>query len=302
MSDDQMGKPIDQYSLPRVIDCHTHAWMNEDLSLLRDRLMLMDQPLPDKHPLKWNLYHQGTPQGLLEHEKAAGIARFVLLAISAKPERCRELNFWVAGLARAYPEVIPFAALHPGADSIKDELDLIIKLGLKGVKLHSLVQRFPLLAPETLKLFEALEEARLPVMLDTLSMAKVFNYKPHLKPILGQFTEFGTEPIGTAEVARRFPKLTIIAAHMGALFAWEDLAPLMDLDNVYFDLSYTYHILSRNEVMDIIRKKGVSHILFGTDSPWKPANETLGWFFSLPLTPEEQEAIAWKNAERLLNI
>ena len=56
------------------------------------------------------------------------------------------------------------------------------------------------------------------------------------------------------------------------------------------------------KALRIIRTYGTDRVLFGSDYPmWSPKKE-LENFFALGLTEEENRAILWDNAARLLNL
>jgi predicted TIM-barrel fold metal-dependent hydrolase len=50
----------------------------------------------------------------------------------------------------------------------------------------------------------------------------------------------------------------------------------------------------------MIRRHGAENVLFGTDSPWKKADDEIGRISSLPLSAAEIDLIMSQNAIRLL--
>lgn len=287
-----------------TIDGHTHAWDGGDLNVLRDRLTFLDGPLEKSDPHKWFLRFEGTIEGLLAAEKAAGVDRFVLLPISSRPDRCRELTRRAAELAVRHSEIIPFGSLHPNSSTISEDVAEIRSLNLAGVKLHSLVQRFNPLSPSAWTLYEALAENESVVLFDSMSLSGAMRVKPHLAPFVEPALELGFEtgPEQIALVAESFPRLKIIAAHMGCCYGWNRLDPLYALDNVYFDLAYVHRLLTPDEALAIIRRKGPQRIVFGTDAPWRSPKNALAWFLSLPLSEAEQAAVLAGNLHNLLNL
>lgn len=283
-----------------IIDAHTHAYPEEDLAVVKERTALLDRSLPDADPNKWMLHHDGSLASLLREEKIAELDRFVLLPISSRSERTRTLNRWVMEMARIHSEIIPFGTLVAGSSSLADELEEVLDLGLKGIKIHPFLQRLDILSPEVRGFWSLLEEAGLPVMLDSMYLKGLEKYKPHLKDLARMAGAFETGPLRIAALARDYPDLTIIAPHLGSLYAWDELGPLYSLENVFFDLSFISPIVPPGEVMNIIRRKGSDHVLFGTDAPWRKPLDVRKWFDSLPLTSKEFELIAHKNFEQIL--
>ncbi|MDY3831328.1 MAG: amidohydrolase family protein, partial [Candidatus Ventricola sp.] len=52
----------------------------------------------------------------------------------------------------------------------------------------------------------------------------------------------------------------------------------------------------------LVRRHGVEHVLFGTDSPWADQHAYVRKIQSLPLTDAEKTRILWQNAAGLLHI
>jgi hypothetical protein len=283
-----------------IIDAHTHAYRKRDRTLAQDRGEALDADLPDAHPAKWILRQGASVEALLRSEQEAGIDRFVLLPVTGRPDRVAELNRWAADQARRHPQVIPFGSLIGRSDTLEADLGQLVALGLRGVKVHPLLQRLDILSPRAHRLWHLLEEAGLPVVLDSMSLEGMVRYKPHLTRFAEAGREFETGPERIAAVAAEHPRLTLIAAHLGSLFGWAHLEPLLERPNVFFDLSFVSGILPDEEVVRAIRRKGADRVLFGTDAPWRTPAAERRWFERLPLDEAEREGIASRNLEALL--
>ena len=278
-----------------LIDAHTHAWPIQDLATLNQRLPLLDGAMDDADPHKWRLRHDGTIETLLKHEKAAGIDRFVLLPIASKPNKVPVLNRWVASQAHKHNEIIPFGTLAANSVRLQHDLQELIGLGHKGVKIHSLLQQLRMDSPEADHMFGAIADANLPVVLDSMDLQRISLVKPHLAPIMQMGVPFQTNTEIIHRLARRFSHLTIVAAHLGCMYAWDLLGPLYDLDNVYFDLSYVSGLVPPEKATEIIHRKGADRILFGTDAPWRSQQNVVAWFHELGLSTTERKRIGADN-------
>jgi len=285
-----------------IIDAHTHAYTERDLESIQVKMAVLDGPLSPDSPHRWQLTHRGDLKTLVETETAAGVERLILLPVAGRPERVEELNRWSARAAEDHPQIIPFATLHPASPDPAADLALALDLGLKGVKLHTLLQRFSLLDRPALDLAETLAKAGLPVLLDTLHGPGLMKVKPHLAAFGEEMEPFAAAPGQIARWAALFPELTIIAAHLGCLYGWEEVGPLLEPDNVYFDLAFVDRLLGPARARELIRAKGAGRVLWGTDAPWREAGPALAWLRELELTPEEEAAVAGLNAARLLNL
>ena len=284
-----------------LIDAHTHAYLPEDFKLLGERLSFLDAGLDSGDPNKWQVFLPGDVDSLVAAEKACGVDRLVLLPVSGRAERCRELNLWAAEAAGKHPEIIPFGTLHPAA-SPEEDLARFAELGLAGVKLHPMIQRFSLGDPAASHMLGLVEEAGLPVMLDTMYMPGMFLAKPHVEPIFHSLGYGSCTPEEVARVAGEHPRLKIIAAHAGALYGWDRIGPLYELDNVYLDISCVNGLLPEEGLLEIIRRKGAKRVIYGSDAPWRRPDEFKGWYESLDLTEEERRLISARNLLELLDL
>ena len=109
-----------------------------------------------------------------------------------------------------------------------------------------------------------------------------------------------SHPARLKRVIDNFPKLQVIAAHLGgwSLFG-EAFALLRDTD-CFLDISSCTMFLPPERVSRYIAGYGADRILFGTDFPlWNPKTE-VDSFRKLPLSAEEFDKIAYKNALRIL--
>jgi predicted TIM-barrel fold metal-dependent hydrolase len=100
----------------------------------------------------------------------------------------------------------------------------------------------------------------------------------------------------------RFPKLRIIAAHLGGYCFWEEALTELAGRELYLDTSSTLPYVPETLLREIIRKHGAERLLFGSDYPLNtPGRERqcfdakLGW-----LNSGEKDAICGGNAQKLL--
>jgi len=284
------------------LDAHTHAYPETDRHLVLERVELLDGHLPEDSPNKWRLHLDGSIVSLVEEEKKVGLDGLVLLPISGRPEGCSRLNQWVAEQAGRYPQIIPFACLTPLSPTPEQDLNEALSLGLKGIKVHSVLQRIIPLQAQTFDWLDRIQASGLPILMDAMNLNGILKRKPHMAPILEFWAPFETSPKVIEVIARTFPNIQIIAAHMGCLYGWDHLERLFKLDNVFFDLSFAQEILPLEELKKIISQKGSDHILFGSDTPWRHPAEAWKRFLELDLPSDEVEKIGGGNLQELLKL
>ena len=112
-----------------------------------------------------------------------------------------------------------------------------------------------------------------------------------------------SKPVRLARVMDRFPELKVVGAHFGGYQCWEDsLMYLCGRRNLWMDTSSSLQFMDIELAKKIIRAQGVDRILFGTDYPITDQNEELKQIARLGLNEEEQKAVLYENAARLLGL
>lgn len=227
--------------------------------------------------------HNGMLSTLLEEGTAAGVSRFLVQSVATVPEQVQSINNFISASVAAYPDrLIGFGAIHPDYEDIEGEIDRVISLGLKGLKIHGDMQQFNIDDEKAFPIYEA-AQGRLPILFH-----------------VGDPRFDRTSPDRLYNVYKRFPKLTIIAAHLCGWTQWERGVELFEGSGVYSDCSSSLYALEPNRAAEYIRRIGVDRVMWGTDYPLRDAKTELELFAKLPLTDEERELILSKNALRLL--
>lgn len=229
--------------------------------------------------------YDGTLGMLLEQGTAAGVDKFLVQSVATVPEQVRSINNYISECVLRYPDrLIGFGAMHPDFEDIAGETERIISLGLKGIKLHSDFQRFNLDEKRAYAIYEA-AEGRLPILF-------------HIGDPRYDFSA----PERLMRVVERFPKLTVIAAHLAGWTLWERGAEIFAGSGIYADCSSSLYALTPERAAELIRKIGADKVFWGTDYPLWGAAEELKRFRALPLSDKEQEDILGGNIARLLYI
>ncbi len=259
-----------------IIDTHAHIYP--------DKIALKAaKSIGDFYEIPMSL--DGTVSRLLEQGKAAGISRFLVHSVAVTWERAHAINDFLAKEVASHPaEFIGFGTIHPDHPEVEQELDRILSLGLRGVKLHPDFQHFCLDDANAIRLFEAMAERNLPLLVHTGD--KRYPY---------------SEPQRMARALDRVPGLTAICAHLGGWSVWTDAwRELAGRDNVYVDCSSSLYAMQPEDAAAVIRKYGADRVFFGTDYPMWTAREEIDRFMALPLADAERELILHLNFERFI--
>lgn len=203
-----------------------------------------------------------------------------------------ETNIFAARYAEAAPErLMPYGGVHPRfAGDINAQVDELLELGIRCLKIHPSHQLFPANAHTqgmaTLgAIYRRCEDRGLPVMVHTGT--SVFP---------GARNKYGN-PMELDDVAIDFPDLTIIMAHGGRpLWMDEAFFILRRHRNVLLDVSGIPPL----KLTEYFPRLGeiAGRVLWGTDWPSpgvRDLKDNLDQFMSVELPPEVKTAITRTN-------
>ena len=262
-----------------IIDFHTHIFPRQKapgiLSKLSDKF-----DIPN--------FTDGTIDGLLNAMKKSGIQLSLVSRITIHPEQVVAVNNWLLGCKRT--NILPMATIHPDQPQGAAYVEDIKKAGFAGIKLHPDYQGFYADDVRMYPFYEVAQAVQIPILF-------------HAGLDRGLAPPFKAMPKQLLKVHRDFPRLTMIAAHMGGEDNYEETEASLLGTDIYLDTAFVLRIMDENILKRFIQKHPIERILFGTDSPFTDQKTELRYLNSLPfLTPSQKEKIAGQNAARLLNI
>ena len=260
----------------------------------------------------------------------AGVERVVLFGINRDEEGGYTSLAEVAAAARKHPDfIVPFAYLNPGRHNCVREIEQAIDRGFRGAKLI-----FPARPYDDDEYFPIYERAA------GAGMVCLF----HTGVVAGNGSEYQRRwrvssgymrPIHLDRIARTFPEMSLIGAHIGAGAWYEEACAVMRWNpNVYFDLSIgQLHYRRRdtpegedgraiNPRMQALYDTGalnLKKILFGSDAFFgRPPDDVLTGLVAEETSPayalstlefeldaigatdEEKNAVRWNTAAGIL--
>ena len=117
-----------------IIDTHAHIYPDK-IALKAAKSIGEFYEIP--------MHLDGAVSSLLKAGDEAGISRFLVHSVAVTWERARSINDFIAASVQAHPErFIGFGSMHPTHPEMEKELDHMLELGLRGVKLHPDFQHF----------------------------------------------------------------------------------------------------------------------------------------------------------------
>ncbi len=261
-----------------IVDCHCHIYPDKIAErAVRSIGEFYDIPM----------HNGGTVADMVRSEKEAGVTHCIVFSVATKVKQVESINNFIAlEVEKSNGFMTGLGTLHPDSPDIAADVEHLLSLGLKGVKLHPDIQGFKIDDYRCLKIYELCEKKGLPVLLHTGDYRYDFSNPNRVKPILETYTE-----------------LTVIGAHFGGWSIWEKaVEELHGYRNFYVDCSSSFYGLDPKKAEELIRTYGADRVLFGTDYPmWVPKSE-VEYFNGLGLTEQEKELILYKNAKKLFDL
>ena len=224
---------------------------------------------------------------LKDVSSSAHVTHSVIFSVATTPRQVRSINSFIAqNVAAGGGRFTGLGTMHPDSEDMEGDVQQILELGLKGVKLHPDVQGFPIDDERGRHICELCEKHHLPLLIHCGDYRYDFSNVNRLKPILSDYKD-----------------LQVIGAHFAGWSLWENAAEaLHGFDNLVVDSSSTFHWVEPSLVKRFIRTYGSEKVMFGSDFPMWNVKDELDSMLSLKLSDAEYENIFHLTAERVFGI
>jgi uncharacterized protein len=279
-----------------IVDVHSHAWSYPDhfTDDFRRQARRARAGVEVDLTVTYDAYRQQSREDVLTIV-FGGKARLSGLWVD---------DDYVARYVSAHPErLIGFLSVDPTQPGWQAEMcDGHERLGLRGIKLLPMYAGFQPDDERLDPLWEYAQSNRLPVLLHTGTT------------FIAQAPIECTLPRHLDRVARRFPNVKIIMAHLGHPYEGECVAVARKHPNVYADISALhYRPFQLYHSLMLVQEYGIwDKILFGTDYPFTTVNATIDGLHqlnsmltgtNLPRVNEEQiDAMIYRDSLQLLGL
>lgn len=260
-----------------IIDCHCHVYPEKIAKQAVEGISnFYSMPMA----------YYGSCDELISSGNEIGVGHYIIFSVATTPHQVSSINGFIAKTVEENKDIMSgFGTLHPDSESIEADIEQIIALGLKGVKMHPDFQKFKIDDEKCDKIY-SLCQGRLPILLHTGDSRYDFSNPDRMKSVLD-----------------RYPNLTVIGAHFGGWSCWDEAAEkLSGYDNFYVDCSSTFHWKSPEECVRLVRKFGADKVLFGVDFPMWSHKKEYEKFLMMNLNEDENRKILFENANRLFSL
>lgn len=277
----------ERLGIPGLFDVHTHFLPPRVMAKVREQFdsagPLIGRP--------WPLYYRDTDDALVAVLRRLGVLRFSALAYAHKPEMAEFLNDWTAAFAAQVPGALRCATFYP-EPSAGSYVARRIADGTELFKVHVQVGAFDVNDPLLDGVWGLVEDAGTPVVLHAGS-----------GPVPGPHT--GPGPVGV--LLERFPRLTLVLAHMGAPEYADFLGLAEKYERVHLDttMAFTdfFAEMGGPYPTDLVPRLAAmgDKVLLGSDFPNipYPYGEQIDALERLGLGDEWLRAVCWDNGARL---
>ena len=264
---------LEQYE---IIDAHAHIFPDNIARAASDNIGSF---------YGINMKSSGTSRELIESGSRINVKNYLVCSAATKPQQAASINSFIHSCCEEYPSFIGFGTVHPDSEDIERDIEYLKRLGLKGVKLHPDLQKFDADSKKAFEIYEIIE-GQLPLLIHC-----------------GDPVSKHSLPERIANIHRNFPKLRMIAAHLGGYRHWEEAEQVLaGLENVKFDISSTFAFMTRKRSRELIEKYGTENCFWGSDFPMWSHYTELSAFFELGFSSQDNKRILSENFKEFLGI
>lgn len=272
--------------LPGLFDVHTHFLPP---NIQRAVWRVFDEAGP-KIGRPWPIRYRDSHEERLALLRSFGLRAFPTHPYAHKPGVASYLNDWSRDFAATAPEVLRSATFYPEPEAEGYVAELVAD-GVRIFKIHLQVGEFVADDPVLDPVWGVLEDAGTPVTVHAGS-----------GPVGNAFTG----PDSVARLLRRFPRLRLFIAHMGApeyddFLVLAETYPNVHLDTTmvftdFFDRDGAYPVALLPRLKDLQAK-----VLLGSDFPTipYPYHHQLEGLARLDLGDDWLRDVCWRNGVRL---
>ena len=264
------------------VDVHTHVWPDRIADAVADNM---------ETELGFAPIAANTVDGIKAHMESSGVDKSIVLGVAARADLVRRANDWLISIADDM--LVPFGAVHPGLEDKAGEIQHLRTHGVKGIKMHPVINGF---YPDDPQWFPVYEELG-----DDMTLAIHSGRLPHQASDATLYAA----PERIINVVRQFPKLKVIALHLGGFYMLDEAERvLLGHENILVDTTWPPSIreLTADTITAIIAKHGAHKVCFGTDYPLVDMGSESDYLASLPLTSGQVEGILGENARRFIGL
>ncbi len=265
------------------IDFHTHIFPEKLYSAIKNWFATN---------VRWDFYFKGSSEEAFNFLiSIPNLKYFLCFGYAHKPHISRNLNIFYASLKSKSEKAIPLAVIHQDDEDKSKIVEEAFNSGLSGFKIHCQVQR---VRPD---------DERFDIVYQKIMERDGFIlFHAGLGPFTNEFVGFRH----FNNFLKKYPRLKVVVAHLGAFESENFLKASLDHEHLYLDTSYTFIANPTNmlyaplELMIKARDK----IFFGSDFPGicHSFEDAVSAITNLGFSEEILDKIFFLNAKKFLKL
>lgn len=255
-----------------IVDCHTHIWQSD--AQLGQSYVERVSVAGGNSPLGATRARVCDPSAMNHMAASDPVDKSIVLAFKSKYLHAEIPNDLVADYVRKHPDkLVGFAGVDPTApaEAMTEMREAQDRLGLKGVTISPAGQDFHPADSRAMQVFAEAARLKMPVLIHQGTHFTVASKMEYARPSL------------LDEVAREFPALKLIIAHMGYPWIDECIVMLGKHPNVFADISGLLHRpwQAFNSLLTAYQYGVIDKLLFGSDFPFTSAASAIEALYSI---------------------
>lgn len=220
-----------------------------------------------------------SPTGMVTVMDRLGVQSIACSHMYCMDIHAREGNREVLTAMQAAPgRILGYISLWPWSpDEVRQEVEWGLETGFIGIKLHD-VNGFSYTDSAYAPAFEIADDLHLPVLVHSWGSDQ----------LLGDL----------CSLSRRYPDISLLAAHAGSANIDGYLKLAHDCGNIYLDLAFS--LAPRGVVAHLVREAGAEKVVWGSDAYFFSQAQQIGKVLGARISEEEQRLVLSENALRIL--
>ncbi|MCX7923366.1 MAG: amidohydrolase family protein [Clostridia bacterium] len=278
-----------------IIDGHVHTFSTDEISSKIITSFNKVYNIGFKNP------GTGTINDVLENMKRIGID-YTVMTNFAPPKILHDNNMWAIGVSKEFNNLIPLVSFHPDMGGSKGTLlELYIKEGARGIKIHPMAQGF---RPDNRKMDEVYKVS------NEVAYPIVFHCGRVANARLNEYADLDM----ILPIVDKYPGIPFVLTHMADGCVEDVIKIAENFPNVYFDTSIVItgyppikntnkpSWLDDSMVLDVVKAIGAQRLVFGSDYPWGSPGHDIERFLKMQLDSEQKRLILGENAKKIYKL
>ena len=142
------------------VDVHTHAWPERIAGVVLESMV---------RDFGFRAVSGNTVDSVKDHMRQSGVDKSIVLGVVERADQTKRANDWLISIQDDM--LVPFGAIHPDLDDKPGEVRRLREAGIKGIKLHPMMNSF---YPDDPKMFPVYEEMGESMVLEIPNRRKRF--------------------------------------------------------------------------------------------------------------------------------